>query len=67
MPQSVTVRIAAPFASAPDEPTLDMQFPTSPRFGSGATISQATARELIAKLQAGLAEIEASQNTGEEQ
>ncbi|MFC9973520.1 hypothetical protein ACFVH6_21760 [Spirillospora sp. NPDC127200] len=58
MSKPVVVTIAAPFASSPGEPTLDLDFPTSPRFRSGATISVETARELVAKLQAKLDEID---------
>jgi hypothetical protein len=55
--QQVQVEIAQPFASNPGEPTLDFTIPTTPGFSTGATISQATARELIKKLQATLDEI----------
>jgi hypothetical protein len=53
------VTIAPPFASSPDEPTLQMDFPTTPGFSSGAGISQQTARELALELLHGLAHIEA--------
>lgn len=56
-PRPVRVEIAAPFASTPGEPTLDMSFPTTPGFSSGAGISQQTARDLIRELQAALDEI----------
>ncbi|MFI6495960.1 hypothetical protein [Nonomuraea typhae] len=53
-----SAKIAPPFASAPDEPTIQMNFPTSPGFSSGANISQQTARELSLELLHALAQIE---------
>lgn len=52
-----SVEISYPFASAPDEPTIFMQFPTSPGFASGATVSQKTARELRDELSRVLGEL----------
>lgn len=60
MATPVTVKVAQPFASAPNEPTLEFQIPTTPGFSTGATISQETARQLIKELQRGLTEIKKS-------
>jgi hypothetical protein len=56
----VRIQAAEPFASNPGEPTLDMDFPTTPGFRTGATVSIATARELAAALQAKLAKLDAA-------
>lgn len=53
------VKIAPGFASSPDEPSIDFRIPTTPGHGTGAGISQETARELIKGLQAALDDIAA--------
>lgn len=50
--QPTTVTYDEPFASAPAEKTVRLQFSTTPGFSSGATISQKTARELYEGLRA---------------
>jgi hypothetical protein len=61
--QPVTVTYDEPFASAPVEKTIRLQFPTTPHFSSGATISQQTARELFEGLRKILQEPEESRLT----
>jgi hypothetical protein len=57
MTQRVEVKDGLPFAST-GEPTIDMSFPTTPGFASAATISVATAVELVAALETKLEEID---------
>lgn len=47
----IAVDIDQPFASNKEAgPTITFTFPTAPGFGSGAQVSQATARAIIAGL-----------------
>jgi len=49
--QQTRARVAEPFASAPDENTIDFHVPTTPGFSTGARVSLETAQALIDELQ----------------
>jgi hypothetical protein len=57
MASEVSITDGLPFASN-SEPTLEIKFPTTPGFSTGATISIQTARELTEALLAKLDTIE---------
>ncbi len=57
MAQQIEIKDGLPFAGT-NEPTLDITFPTSPGWSTGATISVETARELVRAIQEKLNEID---------
>jgi hypothetical protein len=52
MIKEVSVKLDKPFLADPDHPSVRVEVPTSPGFYVCATITQATAEELMEKLAA---------------
>lgn len=52
--QKTSAEVSEPFASSPEESTIRLQFPTTPGFSTGATVSRQTALELIQEIRKAL-------------